>query len=516
MPLAKLIAGATRRSAHPRDPLSQAADHHFHQYLAENVVVSETLRSMRHGIQVFLSYAPRLLVSKCIDGRVHGSVGKGYPPTTVTFSRTDGNRVALTPENMHFWNRVNAVVLSARHHTPDCPALFIALGHRAVLGHGCAAHQGDDAQALVAVREQALTMQARYDVRDLYVVYGMTNTDDGAERLIFLDGHEVDSAGIISLLDTPRMPLKVAADIFQASFLDRLVDDRPTDHSLGGRTPRQIVHGPEALLFHDVQTMIAMQTYLLQDVSRVVNNESRNNVVFEPRVFDEVRRMLEAVNNLPQRLLAPLLYQTLWNIAYTLHERERLTKLDDVTRRHELEHAEDKVGYGEGFELERRNRLVLAKPGRGDDQLALQVARKVLLHNRELDPQPHPPLVHVNVELAGDVDSWEAFNRDVLAPLMTRVENVHTVFGDDCRILTTYSRTSEKCFYPVRINPDVGPQAHLHDDHRQCYSADVTRGLTDQNFRRQQLALREQVYKHMMLLESTGEGFTAPDETDLT
>jgi hypothetical protein len=516
MPLAKLIAGAAHRPAGPRDSNSLAAEHHFHQYLADNVVVSETLRSMRHGIQVFLSYAPRMLVSKCIDGRVHGSVGKGYPPTTVTFSRTDGNRVALTRENMHFWNRVNAVVLSARHHTPGCPALFIALGHHAKLGHGCAAHQGNDAEALATVREQAVTMQAKYNPRDLYVVYGMTNTDDGAERLVFLDGHEVDSAAIIALLDTPRMPLKAAADLFQASFLDRLVDDRPTDHSLGGRTPRQIVHGADARMFHDVQTMIAMQTYLLQDVSQVVNNESRNNVVFEPRVFDEVRRTLEAVHDLPPRLLAPLLYQTLWNIAYTLHERERLMKLEGVTRRHELEHAENKVGYGEGFELERRNRLVLAKPGRGDDQLALQVARNVLLNNRKLDPQPHPPLVHVNVELAGDVDSWEAFNRDVLAPLLTRIENVHTVFGDDCRVLTTYSRTSEKCFYPVRINPDVGPLSHPEEDHRQCYPADVTRGLPDQNFHRQQLALREQVYKHMMLLEATGEGYTAPDETDVT
>ena len=54
------------------------------------------------------------------------------------------------------------------------------------------------------------------------------------------------------------MPLKVAADIFQPTFLDRLVDDRPTDRSLGGRQPRQIVHGPEAPLFHDVQAMIAL------------------------------------------------------------------------------------------------------------------------------------------------------------------------------------------------------------------------------------------------------------------
>jgi hypothetical protein len=224
---------------------------------------------------------------------------------------------------------------------------------------------------------------------------------------------------------------------------------------------------------------------------------------------------LSAVHDLPERLLAPLVYQTLWNVAHTLHERERLASVTEAVRRRELEHAEEKVGYGEGFEIARRNRLVLAKPGRGDDQLALQVARKVLLANRERDRQPHPPLVHVNVELAGDVDSWEAFNRDVLAPLLTRVDNVHTVFGEDCRVLTTYSRTSEKCFYPVRINSDMEPQPHFADDARECFPVDVTRGLTNQNFHRQQLALREQVYKHMMLLEATGEERGMPDEMDL-
>src|SRR5262249_25691929 len=150
----------------------------------------------------------------------------------------------------------------------------------------------------------------------------------------------------------------------------------------------------------------------------------------------------------------------------TLHERERIASLSGSPRQHELEHAEEVIGYGEGYEIARRNRLVLAKPGRGDDQLALQVGRKVLLANREKYPRPHPPLIHVNVELAGDVDSWDAFNRDVLAQLVTRIDNVHTVFGENCRVLTTYSRETEKCFYPVRINSDMDPQSMSHDDVR--------------------------------------------------
>jgi hypothetical protein len=214
-------------------------------------------------------------------------------------------------------------------------------------------------------------------------------------------------------------------------------------------------------------------------------------------VFEEIHRTLDCVRDLPQPLIPPLLYQTLWNIASTLHEREKLPHMTPEERKLRLEHAEVKVAYGEGFEIERRNRLVLAKPGRGDDQKALLVARKVLLHNREQAPQPHPPLVHVNHEIAGEINSWDAFNRDVLSVLQTRVDNVLTVFGDDCRILATYSRSDGKCFYPVRIE-DV---THSSDP-RLSYPVDVTRGLGDESFDREHLTLREQVYRQMMALEA--------------
>ena len=494
--LASLISGSTILQP-ALAPESEAANRHWHGYLQHNVVASETLHGMQDFIRQFRSYAPRLFASKCIDGRVHGSDAKGYPPTTVMFSRTDGNRVELTPENAYFWNRLNSVVLAARRQTPDCPALFIALGHYARLGSGCAAHGGDTGAALAEVAQQANRIRTRYRPEDLYVVHGMTNTDDSAERLVFSDGRELDTASIIDTLDTAKFPLHAPADVFQPGFLDRPLDDPATHRCVGGRTPRDLLAGP---LFHDLQPRIALEVYLLREVTQVVRNGLRNNVVFAPRIFEEIRRTLDSVRDLPEPLKAPLLYQTLWNIASTLNERQTLPQLSPAAHRLRLEHAEVKVAYGEGFEIERRNRLVLAKPGRGDDQKALEVARKVLLHNREHAPQPHPPLVHVTHEIAGEINDWEAFNRDVLSVLQTRIDNVRTIFGDDCRILATYSRSQEKCFYPVRVEDVFGARGTAHDDPRLSFPIDVTRGLSDDSFDREHLALREQVYRQMMAL----------------
>lgn len=500
MPLVRLIAGDELPKGAALGPESQAANAHIRDYLKGNVEASQTLLSMSDPIRAFSSNAPRIFVSKCIDGRVHGSNGKGYPPTTVTFSRTEGNNVALTPENTHFWNRLHAVILDAQRHTPGCPALFIALGHHSHMGHGCAAHNEDDAAALQAVVQQASMLRKKYTPTQLYVIAGMTNTDDGAERMLFEGGQEIDTAAIIERFDTKTMPLKRATDIFQDTFLDHVIDDMQTYRCIGSTPLRAIIDGPKAPMFSDLQTMIAMETYLLRDISMVIRNESRTNVIFQPRLFEYVQSLLETVKNLPEALKAPLMYQVLWNIAYTLHQRERLQSLPQSESAMEVEHAENKVAYGDGFEIEKRNVLVLAKPGRGDDQIALTVARKVLLNNRKNYHQPFPPIVHVNVEVAGELGSWEAFNRNVLAPLMTRLDNVHSVFGDDCRVLTTYSRSDEKCFYPVRINQDV----HVTgiEDARESYPFDITRGLNIGTFTRQELAVREHLYKQMMVVEA--------------
>lgn len=488
----------------------ESASLHWRSYLQRNVLAAETLRGMDDAIRVFRSYSPRLLVSKCIDGRVHGSDTKGYPPTTVTFSRTDGNRVELNGENSHFWNRVNGVMLAARRQTPGCPALFIALGHFGTLGRGCAAHGGDTSAALATVAEQATELRKRFRSSDLYVLHGLTNTDDGAESIRFADGRVLDTAAIIDTLNTPAYPLDRPERVFQDQFLDQPFDDPATDRSVGSRILRDLFE--LGLVMDDLRTRIALQDYLLREVTQIVLNQSRNNVVFDPRVFDEIRRTIDCVRDLPVTLKAPLLYQTLWNVMWTLQSRSRLPDLGTAQRLRWLEHGEDKVAYGDGFEIEERNRLVLAKPGRGDDRKALDVARRVLLNNRQAIRQSHPPLVHVNLEVAGEVGDWEAFNHDVLAQLQTRIDNVKEVFGDDCRILVTYSRYREKCFYPIQVGLNSRGNNHDDGDPRLSFPIDVTRGLEDSSFNREHLMIREQVYRQMMLLaadDSDSEGIDA-------
>ena len=73
----------------------------FHLHLSENISDADTVERMKNVIAEFTARAPKIVVMKCIDGRVHGSKAKGYPPTSVRFGRTDGNKVSLDKSN--FW-----------------------------------------------------------------------------------------------------------------------------------------------------------------------------------------------------------------------------------------------------------------------------------------------------------------------------------------------------------------------------------------------------------------------------
>ncbi len=176
---------------------SDAANRAFAGYLSRNVHSSLLLHRLKPRFDYFHAAAPRPFVSKCIDGRVHTSDEKGYPPTTITYVRTEGTNVDLSPNNSRFWDRLHAVILDAASHTPGCPALFYALGHYGVMGSGCAAHNQDNDRALATVQQQAAQIRELYRPDELFVIHGMTNTDDHSLRLIFGDGHELDTARLI-------------------------------------------------------------------------------------------------------------------------------------------------------------------------------------------------------------------------------------------------------------------------------------------------------------------------------
>jgi len=425
----------------------------FLQYLRENVQSAQTLEQMRPIIENFREYAPPIVVSKCIDGRVHGSKGKGYPPTSIVFARTEGANVDLSWSNVSFWSRLNRAISESETNGRGMPALFIALGHRAEQGHGCAAHGLDDVKALSAVQAQTTQVRNVYRKagRPLYVIAGMTNTDDMSERLHFEDETQIDTARIIE-----ELKLEKPEDVFSSSFLDLPLDDPAAGTHTGNKVPRALLEGDNAPMYQDLETALAMEAYLIREVSKLQRRKGEHaDVIFNPAVYRAFADRLNAVSDLPESLKAPLMYQCLWNTAYVLYQRKRLTNMAPDERMKHLEHDEGLICYGEGFELLPRNRAILAKTGRGNDMEALRVAMKVLQNNRKANPQAHPPLIHINVEIFGALDSWDAYGTNVLARIMTMQQTISAVaeeFEVEPQILTTYSYAREKRFYPIDAN----------------------------------------------------------------
>jgi hypothetical protein len=483
MTLTALITGTPRKDDSPE---TQKANEFFERYLRENAEASETLKSMEDIIKEFKNRTPRVKKSKCIDGRTHGSKAIGYPPGVVTFSRTEGNNVDMSLSNTVFWSRVNQVVLDAKRHTPGMPAVFIALGHRSSHGQGCAAHGLDDEKALAAAAKQAAHVRNLYSPSELYVMHGMTNTDDMSEMLVFADGTAIDGAQLIA-----ELSLRQASDVFQKEFLDRRLEDVATDRYVQGLTPRAMLEGPDAPLYRDLQTSLAMEAYLVREITRACKRPAEENAIVNPALLATIISTLRLVPDFPDSLLGALTYQIVWNTAYALYQRRRLETMDAHKQEKELNHAEELVGYGEGFELLPRNKAVLVKTGRGNDEDALRVAQKVLENNRKKNPQQHPLLVHINAEVTGELTNWDAFNDHVLSKLKTLLMPVHGVFGKDVRVLTTYSYKTQKMFYPTKIDADP--------DDRESYTVDVTRDLVDRNFTKPELERRENAYAQHLL-----------------
>ncbi len=453
----------------------------FRDYLEKNVSAARTITRMHAIIEEFKCHAADLVASKCIDGRVHGSKGKGYPPNTATFSRTEGNRVNTDSINFFFWKRIDEVVINAERNTPGKPALFIALGHHAVLGHGCAAHGEDDAKALATVKEQTEKVRERYDASRLYALYGMTNTDDGSETLYFKNGTIVKAADIITDLG-----LHDATDSFQKQFLDSHVGDPVTNRYIANKPPSEIFAGPHAAVYNDLQIGLAMEAYLVREIEKSAARKANPNTIVAEPLFKKICESLDAAGDVPERLYGALVYQIFWNVTQAVYQRRRLESMSEAGRTAHLEHNESIVGYGNGYEAQDRNSIILVKPGRGDDRDALKTALAVLSNNRAHNPTLSvlPPMVHINVELTSAIDSWLALNTKILSELQVQLRPVNEVFGKDVRVLTTYSYRNQKMFYPVSV----------HASCDECYPVDLSRGFNESNFSPTKLKEREEAY----------------------
>ncbi|TGK02510.1 hypothetical protein EHO58_17900 [Leptospira selangorensis] len=428
------------------------AKEYIDQYLKENILQSETIHRMKHVIREFSLRTPKVLVTKCIDGRVHGSKLKGYPVTTIRFGRTDGNIVSTNLNNFWFWNRIDRVVNDALCNTPGMPALFIAYMHRSdIPGLGCAAHGGNEEAARAAIKNQTDAVRKVFPKEQLYVIEGITNTDLMSETLIFDDGTIIDSQEIVA-----NFGFNEPSEIFHSAFLKYQIKDPAISKNVGFKTPEELFSGMVPDFYADFQTSLSLKSFLIREISAIISaGEIEIQKLVQPDLFHAVYQKLSGIKDLPSTLLPSLLYQIIWNVAYTLNQKRKLSKLAAEERWKHLDHAEELICYGEGFELLQRNKAVLVKTGRGDDTDALLVAKKVLDKNRQNDPKPYPAIVHLNVEVSGELRTWEDFNENVSSRVNTMVRNLEAVFqNQEVVILTTYSYLDQKRFYPIHTKLD--------------------------------------------------------------
>jgi hypothetical protein len=419
-------------------------------YLKENIIESETLHRMKPVIGEFAARAPKILVTKCIDGRVHGSKAKGYPTTTIRFGRTDGNIVSTVKNNYSFWNRIDSTVNDAICNTPEMPAIFIAYMHKSDKGFGCAAHNNNEEESLKAIQNQTREIQKIFSTDRLYVLQGITNTDLMAETLLFDESIRISSEDLIS-----DFSLNNLTDIFYKGFLKYPIKDPATARFVNFKTPEELMIGNPPLFHSDFQTSLSLKSFLLLEISRIINeNDPLSQKLVQPDLFHALLSLLKKVKSLPKTLIPALFYQMFWNISYAINQKNKLDSMTESEQLKIIDHAEELICYGDGFELLPRNKTILVKTGRGNDIEALQVAKRVLEKNRSKKNPEYSEIIHLNIEVSGEQISWEDFNENISSKLHTMLRPISEIFEENINILTTYSYRDQKRFYPINTIQD--------------------------------------------------------------
>ena len=419
-------------------------------YLKENIIESETLHRMKPVISEFASRAPKILVTKCIDGRVHGSKAKGYPTTTIRFGRTDGNIVSTAKNNYSFWNRIDSTVNDAICNTPEMPAIFIAYMHKSDKGFGCAAHNNNEEESLKAIQNQTREIQKIFSTDRLYVLQGITNTDSMAETLLFDESIRISSEDLIS-----DFSLNNLTDIFYKGFLKYPIKDPATARFVNFKTPEELMIGNPPLFHSDFQTSLSLKSFLLLEISRIINeNDPLSQKLVQPDLFHALLSLLKKIKSLPKTLIPAFFYQMFWNISYAINQKNKLDSMTESEQLKIIDHAEELICYGDGFELLPRNKTILVKTGRGNDIEALQVAKRVLEKNRSKKNPEYSKIIHLNIEVSGEQISWEDFNENISSKLHTMLRPISEIFDQDINILTTYSYRDQKRFYPINTIQD--------------------------------------------------------------
>lgn len=421
-------------------------------YLRENVRTVGGLDELADVIKYMDERLPYIVAAKCIDGRVHGVRSKRLPPRSqrVRLMRTDGNKADVGLSNFHFWTRINESVIDAQSNTPGTPAVFFAFAHTSKLSGKCAAHKGNDEQALAEAKKQARAVQLLHG-KEVLAAYGMTNTDDMSHTFVLYgeDGGEteIDVSGLID-----DFKLSSPAQVLDPAFLKEPVDDIILRKHTGDRPIEHFLNGDNPTFFSDLKISTALEAHMLKRITESLlrGGDDKGNRVVNQALAASIKQKLDSIRGLSASLRPALVHIIVGNIMYALFKRKKIEILGREQRELYLGHAEELICYGEGFQLHDRNKCLLVKPGRGDDKEALSIAKAVLSHNPVRANQKHPPIVHINEEVDNKPRSFMDIGR-LKASLLTRANLVKEVFGEDVRILLTYSTIDEKLFYPVKV-----------------------------------------------------------------
>jgi hypothetical protein len=63
-------------------------------------------------------------------------------------------------------------------------------------------------------------------------------------------------------------------------------------------------------------------------------------------------------------------------------------------------------------------------------------------------------IIHLNIEISGELVNWEDVNETISSRMHTMTRHIDEVFGDNAVILTTYSYRDQKRFYPIVTRKD--------------------------------------------------------------
>jgi hypothetical protein len=448
--------------------MTEAARSYFRQNLKKNREAARVFNQMLPVIDQFAEQANvSMIVCKCMDGRAHTNNHKGLPPTFATNMRSQGNVIDTGRGNRDLWNLFE--YQAALANSEGKFLVILTSAHRSDLSGGCAAFKrpydaspkSGDERAEFNVHEQALQLSTAIHEDDsidssrVRVLSAMTNTDTGAMRFCDQSGEPIfDSESVMK-----SEVLRDSSDVFEGAFLYRAISENWAHESIRGRPPQSLLDGPGAPFFSDMRIKIALEAYLIRRIK-----EGGSNPGVDVVRHDILKRMHDRFGKMPQPIHHFLTYMMAANLAHAAHyrnENTRLAKEDPEKLRIRMDHSELKMAYSlTGHDLEEPNTMILVKPGAGGDEVSVQIGKSVLARNLNalLLRDKLPPLVHINIEVDEPIDTWEHY-LEVRSRMRAKLGIVKQVFGNDVRVLTTYSyrqnvrAVQTKQFFPLSANP---------------------------------------------------------------